>query len=307
LGSAGGFSGSRFWRIEQPGQTLCLQRWPEDTPPKERIKFIHAVLRHVRREGFSLIPTLCSTRDGADYVDYAGYVWELRTWLAGEADFCRQPSLTKLAAAMAALAGFHRAAATFPAQGRSCGVSAGIVDRLGQLQRWLSGDTERLAATIAPRRWPELAARGQRVLRLFAAHATAVLGQLEHAARVEVQQQVCLRDVWHDHILFSGDRVSGIIDFGALAWDNVAMDVARLLGSLTLDYGEYWQRGLAAYREAHALGENELLLLQAFDRSTVLMSGLNWLDWIFRQNRVFDDGRAILARMDHILARLENL
>jgi len=133
------------------------------------------------------------------------------------------------------------------------------------------------------------------------------LGQLEQAAQVEVPQQVCLRDIWHDHILFSEDRVSGIIDFGALAWDTVAMDVARLLGSLTVDYGEYWQRGLAAYHEAHALGENELLLVQAFDRSTVLMSGLNWMDWIFRQNRVFDDGSAILARMDHILARLENL
>jgi hypothetical protein len=55
------------------------------------------------------------------------------------------------------------------------------------------------------------------------------------------------------------------------------------------------------------LSESELLLVQAFDRSTVLMSGLNWLDWIFRQDRKFDDGQAILARMDHILARLGNL
>jgi Ser/Thr protein kinase RdoA (MazF antagonist) len=307
LGSAGGFSGSRFWRIEQAGSSLCLQQWPEDPPPKERIEFIHSVLHHVQRQGFSLIPTVFATRSGADYVEHAGQVWELRTWLPGEADFCREPSVAKLSAAMSALAGFHRAAATFPGRGPRRGTSPGIVQRRGQLQHWLAGDAARLAAAIDPQRWPELAARGQRVLRLFDAHAIAAAAQLEHAARLEVPLQVCIRDIWHDHVLFSGDRVHGIIDFGGLGWDNVAMDVARLLGSLTVDYGAYWRQGLASYNEAHALGESELRLASIFDRSTVLMAGLNWLDWIFRQGRIFDNNQAILTRMDHILARLENL
>ncbi len=307
LGSAGGFSGSRFWRIERPEGPLCLHQWPKYNPSKEQIEFIHAVLRHVRRQGFSATATVCSTRDGGDYVEHAGHVWELRTWVAGEADFCRQPSFTKLSAAMSALAGFHRAAATFSARGPRRDVSAGIVQRLTQLQNWLSGDATRLAAAIDSRRWPELAARGRRVLPLFAAHAGAVLAQLEQAAQLEVPLQVCIRDIWHDHVLFDGDRVSGIIDFGSLGWDSVAMDIARLLGSLTVDYGEYWQQGLAFYNSAHSLCESELLLVQAFDRSTVLMSGLNWLAWIFRQDRKFENDQAILARMDHILARLENL
>jgi homoserine kinase type II len=307
LGSAHGFSGSRFWHIERPKGSLCLHQWPKENPSKEHIQFIHAVLRHVRQQGFSAIPLVCSTPDGADYVEHAGHVWELRTWVPGEADFCRQPSFAKLSAAMSALAGFHRAAATFSARGPRCDTSPGIAQRLAQLRHWLAGDAARLAAAIDPRRWPELAARGQRVLPLFVSHAAAVLAGLEQAARLEVPLQVCIRDIWHDHVLFDGDRVSGIIDFGALGWDNVAMDVARLLGSLTVDYGEYWQQGLAFYNCVHALSEGELLLVQAFDRSTVLMSGLNWLEWIFRQNREFEDDQAILARMDHILARLEHL
>ena len=34
----------------------------------------------------------------------------------------------------------------------------------------------------------------------------------------------------HDHVLFDGDRVTGIIDFAAAKVDHVAADLARLFG-----------------------------------------------------------------------------
>ena len=72
--------------------------------------------------------------------------------------------------------------------------------------------------------------------------------------------QPCLCDVWHDHVLFDGDRVTGLIDYGAMKIDHPAVDLARLLGSLAEDDLAGWTIGLAAYREVRPLsgGEEEL-------------------------------------------------
>jgi len=307
LGWAGGLSGSQFWRIEIPDDPLCLRRWPAENPSKDQLALIHAVLGHAARQGFRAIPTVRATLDGGNYVDHAGHLWELTTWVRGQADLCRHPNHVKLAAAMTTLAEFHRAVSSFVPPCPMRGVSPGIVQRLAQLRNWLLGDAAKLGAAIDARRWPELAARGQRVLQLFRRHAAGIVARLERAARLEVPIQICIRDVWHEHVLFEGDRVTGIIDFGSLGWDNVAIDVARLLGSLTSDYGEYWGVGLAVYGRSRTLSPSELLLVQAFDRGSTLLSGLNWLDWIFRQHREFEAQQVILVRMDHILTRLEQL
>jgi hypothetical protein len=46
-------------------------------------------------------------------------------------------------------------------------------------------------------------------------------------------------------------------------------------------------------------------MVGCFDRSTVLMAGLNWLQWIYVDKRRFDDPRAVLRRIDEILLRLD--
>ena len=61
--------------------------------------------------------------------------------------------------------------------------------------------------------------------------------------------QPCIRDVWHDHILFLGDSVSGIVDYGAMAVDTVAGDIARLLGSLVGNHVADWEEGIDAYHQ----------------------------------------------------------
>ncbi|HYH65864.1 MAG TPA: phosphotransferase, partial [Urbifossiella sp.] len=45
-----------------------------------------------------------------------------------------------------------------------------------------------------------------------------------------VPLQPCLVDVWPEHVRFDGDRVVGLIDFGAVQTDHVAADLARLFG-----------------------------------------------------------------------------
>jgi Ser/Thr protein kinase RdoA (MazF antagonist) len=307
LGSAGGFSGSRFWRIDTPGGPCCLQRWPQGNPSTEQAEFIHAVLRHVVQQGFGLVPAIRTTPHGTGYVDHAGYLWQLRTWIPGLADFRRCPSRVKLASAMTCLAGFHRAAESYRATVRHTlthGGSPGIVERAQRLRHWLSGDAAELAAAIRPEPWPELAARGRRVLPLFHAQAGEVLTRLENAIGIEAPSQVCIRDVWRAHILFQGERVAGLVDFDALGWDSVATDIARLLGSLAADQEDVWHEGLAAYRSVRPLSAAELTLVRTFDRSTVLMSGMNWMEWIYRQHRQFESIQLVLERLDEIIARL---
>jgi len=48
-------------------------------------------------------------------------------------------------------------------------------------------------------------------------------------------------------------------------------------------------------------------LVTAFDRSGVLLGGLQWLEWIYLEGRKFENRTSVLARVDEFLARLERL
>jgi hypothetical protein len=79
------------------------------------------------------------------------------------------------------------------------------------------------------------------------------------------------------------------------------------LGSLAGDNANDWRRGLSAYQEKRPLSTDELTLATAFDRSTVLMGGLQWLEWIYCQHRVFAARDPVLSRIDEFLLRMSNL
>lgn len=307
LGSAGGFSGAKFWRIRAASGLFCLRRWPREYPPVEGLEFIQAVLWHVIREGFELVPLPRETRRNAGYVRHAGYLWELEPWMPGKADYAENPAVEKLTAAMIALAEFHGAASTFPLPDAPLSLSPGIEARRRQLRRWLCEELKDLREAIVPAFWPGLASRAVRICSLVPRFGGEVLGALDRCSSYRVSLQPCIRDIWRAHVLFEGPRVSGLIDFGSVQAENVTVDVARLLGSLAGDDAEWRQLGLEAYQSIRRLSDAELALVDAFDRSTVLMSGLNWIDWIYHQRRVFESYDAIAARLDEILARLEHV
>ena len=207
---------------------------------------------------------------------------------------------------MIALAQFHQAVASDMKNQMPAGFAPGILNRLEKLKQLCSGGLDQLAATIANRRsvWPELANRSVDVVVHFRAAADAVEASLHEAARLSVPIQPCIRDIHREHVLFEDDRVTGIIDFGAMRPDSRAGDVARLLGSLAGDDRQLWEEGLAAYGRIFPLNRSESQLVRVYDASGVLLSAINWLQWIFVDRRQFDDQAAVLLRFDEIAARL---
>lgn len=307
LRAAGGFSGAQFWRIECSGdQQFCLRRWPSEHPNFERLRWIHSVLCEVADRGLPMIPRPLPSVAGDTIVRHAGFFWELTPWMPGRADFRNEPTIEKLTDAMQTLANFHLAAADCSVGGMRRDVSPGICRRLGMLMDLQQGGLREITVAIEGSRNREFVDHAHSVVQFANDFWIPVAAKLSQGNRLAVNLQPCIRDVWHDHLLFSGNRVTGLIDFGALDVDCVATDIARLLGSLALSDELAWQAGLEAYQEIRPLDLMEMQLVDAFDASSVLLSGFNWLRWIFVEERRFEDPVLVEARLKEIIERMRH-
>ena len=307
LASAGGLSGARFWRLVAPRGTLVLRCWPIEHPSPNGLRFIHAVLRHAAGRGMTILPVPIATVSGATFVRHAGHLWELTPWLPGTADYEKSTRVEKLRAALRALAEFHRAAADFPATPplvSSRGPAPAITHRLARLRELQSGGIESLTRTITDNTWPDLAPRVRKFAAELPRAVPLAIARLAPLADVPLPLQVCIRDVWHDHVLFDGDTVTGLVDFGAMQIDTPATDVARLLGSLVGDDANGWREGLAAYSAARPLTEQESLAVFALDAAGTILAGSNWIRWIYVDGRQFENPPQIVGRLERLLERV---
>jgi Ser/Thr protein kinase RdoA (MazF antagonist) len=316
LGGAGGFSGAQLWRLTAPRGKLCLRRFPPEHPDQARLAWIQSVVAYVANRGFHLLPVAIATCAGEGFSECGGYLWELTPWMPGTADYWSDPRSEKLRAATTELARFHLAAATFSSPERFDAAadvalslpakSPGIADRLALVDRLLAGGLDDMRAAVIHNRlaMPALADRAAALFELITPHLPSLQQRLIEASRLEAPLQPCLRDVWHDHVLFEGDRVSGVVDVGAMRTESVAADVARLLGSFCGNDHQAWALGQAAYQAVRPFSKTEQTLVWAFDRSQVLLAGVRWVQWVFVERRRFGDPSAVVKRMEHILSRL---
>jgi homoserine kinase type II len=224
--------------------------------------------------------------------------------MPGEASFDPVPTLGKLRAAMRALAEFHQATASFPRNPPEPLPSPGIRLRYDRLLHWTGGGLERLASAVRADDGPEWAERAARIICAFQALAAPLRECLDRCRSQLVPLQPCLRDIWHQNVLYQAERVIGLIDYEAMEMDTVAADVARLLGSMAIGEKSWWREGLEAYEAVRPLDGTERLLVEGFDLANVAMSGMNWLDWLFLQGRVFPDRETVIRRLDENLRRL---
>jgi homoserine kinase type II len=297
LGSCGGFSGARFWSAAG----LCLRAWPPPGPAPERLRWIHDLMAWARRAGLAYVPAVERTADGQTWVQHEGRLWEVTTWMPGRADFHARPTAARLQAACQAVAQVHQAWAA----SASVGPCTALAQRLSCARDWLalvgSGWRPDFAAGAAD----PVTAWARRAWVILPVHVPPMLTPLAYWAGRPLRLQACLCDVWHAHVLFEGEVVSGLVDYGGVKSSHVAADLARLLGSLVGDHGQMRQIGLAAYRELCPLSSEEEALVTLLDRSGTVLGAVNWLRWLYEERRSFDDRGAVARRLAEIVARME--
>jgi len=311
IGNAGGFSGSQFWVWTNRAGAWGLRRWPHSHPNVETLQFIHELLMAAKHCSFVPIPQF--TINNQTIVPFDGYLWEVTPWMPGCADFGKNPSISRLQSAMCALAELHVAIRSIRVELLEPSPSPSLKQRESELHRLVQGELDRIQSAVIehPRNrcsWYErigdVALEILHNVRLTVEMVhSEVLGGLE----LDVRLQPVVRDIWRDHILFLGDRVTGIVDFGAARLDTVISDVTRLLGSLAGDNEAGRTAGLEAYETINQLTAEEKNLMNAFDRSLVLLSPLSWLRWIFLEKRQFETPEKVVERVTDCANRLQSL
>ena len=303
LGGAGGFSGAEFWRVQTVSGRWCLRKWPAAHPSRDRLEWIHGLLQHAWKEGFTGLPLPLLDRQGTTFTEQDGCFWEVTPWLSGEV-VARFPAATKqVVAAMESLAHFHEALVSFPGTPRTAQPSPGLVDRVRLLQKMNNGGLAEISRQLSSSSDRQVMERALIILEMGQDRIPSLLGELEKLTSINLCWQPCIRDIHYQHVLFVGTQVSGFIDFGAMNYDTVTADVARLLGSMARDDSSVRQQGLLAYQKVRPLTATERDLVEWFDRANVVLSPLNWLQWLIVDGRQFDDLSLVWQRLDELIER----
>jgi hypothetical protein len=298
LGSAGGFSGSLLWRIESTFGVYCLRAWPSARTAKD-VEPIHRWMQRACTAGLSFVPQVIETASKSTCVESAGRRWELTTWQHGKADFHRQPSAARLQAALTALAQLH--GVWQPVQ-TTLAASEAVARRHAILSAWQRSPAA-LAANPAAAS-PQLA---HRAIKQLSRWITPARLAVEPWIERRLPLQPCLCDIWHDHILFDGDHVTGIVDYGNMrSAECVAADLGRLLGSLLADDWPMWEIGLAAYADLHPLGAAEKELARQLDWTGIVVAVGHWLEWLGNNRLSADYLPAATRRLEQLVTRMED-
>jgi homoserine kinase type II len=302
LGNRGGFSGARLWRGEGMLGPSCLRAWPTDGPSRQRLAGLHHLLETAHCAGLPFVPVVFPTRSGATWVDHVGRLWELTSWLPGRADFHEHPTPARLQTACHALARLHTAWQRVDPERGPC---PAVERRLGAVRSW-----QELVRSGWRPRWSQASKNpvdpwAERAWRLPVAWADAIPALLEPWRQRPWSLHPCLCDVWHDHLLYEGEQLTGLVDYGAVKVDHVAVDLARMLGSLIGDDCVSWDAGLRAYREVRTLSVEEEALAIVLDRTGTLLGAANWLRWVYHDGRPFEDLEGVARRLAVLIERME--
>jgi Ser/Thr protein kinase RdoA (MazF antagonist) len=280
------------------GRELALKAHPPGADADRVAYTLHPWMDLGRRAGLDFVPRVEPTRDGGTTARADDRTWDVCKWMPGRADFHANPTDDRLFAAVTAVARLHEAwARVRTVSPLPC---PAVERRRRALAAW-----ERLVATG----WQPRPAAGDPVGPPVE-QAWARLPDLVPRARVAlipwlsepVPLQPCLCDVWHDHVLFTSDRVTGLIDYGAARVDHVAVDLARLLGSLIPGEPQRMAAAIRAYESVRPLPHPELVELLDWTGSVIGLT--NWLRWLYRDGREYADRAAVARRVAELAGRL---
>ncbi len=305
LGNAGGFSGAQLWRVRCDRGDYCLRRWPHPTR-LSYIEGVHHSLLIANSSGLCVAAPILD-RSGNSVVTLEGSLWELAKWMPGAADFNQNPSLKRLNQLMKFLAQFHQL--DFGGFGGSMpnkrGKSPSLLHRKEMLAR-------------APQRIREIGSmiekKSSHPLHSLAKDCLEVVRKClsqtdpfgESNFDSEFELTTIIGDTHHDHFLFEGDNLSGVVDFGAMKHDTVSIDLTRLIGRLRLVGAVTIEGALDCYGQHNPLVEIDSKCVEFLHRCNLLGGILNWLDWIFVQEKSFEDLQAVRNRLIPLVQSLQH-
>ena len=235
-------------------------------------------------------------------------VWQAEQWMPGTPLSGPQLSTLQIENAATALHQFHSLAAEFAARGASTnrfelriGPSPALTRRLQIIKELLDGELEYLDRTCRTDthsgfRQPAIAMCNLLRASLPELQQESVLLQKERFLL-----QPVIRDLWSEHVLFTEDQVTGIIDLNASATDHVSLDLARLQRSWFANDTQRITEFVAAYQCLRPFSPTERQLFTTFDACNVLLSPVTWL------RRRYLQGELDLKLTPHILQRFVSL
>lgn len=289
----GGLSSADVWRGDDArGQPqIALKRWPRGTAAS-RMAQIHAWMREAAH--LSFVPSVFATVAGQTIAAMGDELWDAVRWRPGTPSI--PASAMEIENACEAIAELHGAWS----HSLELAPCPGIRRRIEVLSEWLA----------KPLRYSqvhqELIPLYERAHEAIQRTAPLALAALEPWRNVRLAIQPCLRDLRAEHVLFEHSRVAGIVDYGAMAVDSPAIDLARLLGDMTGDNAELFARGINRYRACRASFAASELLVQQLDGAGVVCSLIGWFARPAREISRLPVEK-IATRLLHLILRAEEI
>ncbi|MGB7345626.1 MAG: aminoglycoside phosphotransferase family protein [Pirellulaceae bacterium] len=312
-----GMSGAKvFCCSDNTGQRFALRRWPAETD-QDRVGEIHRVVAAARFNGCAIVPQqLPMAPSGSTFAVDGGFIWDLATWVDGEAIRC-DASMSMVAEGAAAIGRFHHAVERLASRHE---VAPALLQR-SKLARQIDAIMPRIAEldfnTLSLLRAPspqqpliQSLTRARDLLRTnWASVHQQYARLLSESACQPVTTQYVLRDVHREHLLFTNTSVTGLIDFDAIRIDTPITDLVRWGGGFQLKHSDsetFWDEILAAHQSESSSLEscspNQFRHVAAqMHRISTWISLANWLIWLAVESRSFDvPAKKIAERIDEL-------
>ena len=297
---ATGFSGASVWKItDDQGRHFSVKRF--SSLNAQQLAWIHRVQLHTIVCDCDFVAVPIRTNDGKSSIQASHGLWEVCTWMPGEVNSDSPISEQRLSNAMKSLARFHQSAAQVNFDFRP---SPGIKIRLDQLVEL----SKTIAAIpIKSSKYPALDNLLLQLKQFPPSRLSNYMTAIRQFENCTLPLQPVIRDLRGEHLLFTDDNLTGLIDFDAMQMETIALDLTRSLGDLIADDTERWQSALEAYNSVRPIQPAELELIKILDPINVMLSAMNWIKWITIEQRDFKNEEAVELRLKEIIERLSHV
>lgn len=282
---------------------MVLKVWPKDGPDSAAHRRRHLALEPLR--DFTPVPAIPipDTTGQTLRILQSGHCAELFRWFEGEPAGQDPPDET-VRQVMTTLARLHRLWSSHFGQREALSEAAG--QRITQLRGLASGGLDDLANEVHQLTSIDHLVRAKLLAIIQSARqlVSVALRVLEPLASLRLPIQLVLRDTRPNHFLTRDLNVIGLIDFGAIGFDTVALDLARLFGEWPQIDRRKRDLAFRSYESVRPLHPAEMAAIEPLITSAAILGGIAWVDIVCR--RRMSEGRetAAISAMTHAENRL---